>query len=76
FSGEFWLAGRARELGLIDGIAHLAPKMRTLYGDDIRFQVFGPRRGFLSRFGLSGADFAHETLAAVEERAAFQRFGA
>lgn len=76
FTGEFWLAGRAQQLGLIDGIAHLAPQMRALFGQDIRFQVFGPRRSLLHRFGLSGEDLAADAMAALEERAAFQRFGA
>ncbi|MFD1794466.1 S49 family peptidase [Paracoccus aurantiacus] len=75
FTGEFWLAGRAHELGLIDGIAHLAPKMRSLFGDDIRFQSFGTRTPFLRRFGISAGDAADDILAAVDERAAFQRFG-
>lgn len=76
FTGEFWLARRAADLGLIDGIAHLAPKMRELFGEEIRFQPFGTRRSLLRRFGLSGGDLAADALAAVEERAAFQRFGA
>ena len=76
FTGEFWLANRAQELGLIDGIAHLAPKMRALYGDKVRFQVFGARQPFLRRFGLSAGGLTADALAAVEERAAFQRFGA
>ena len=76
FSGEFWLAGRGLELGLIDGIAHLAPKMRALYGDNVRFQAFSARQPFLRRFGLSAGALTDDALAAVEERAAFQRFGA
>lgn len=76
FSGEFWLARRAQDLGLIDGIGHLAPKMRSLFGDDIRFQTFGQRKSFLRRFGIAGADLAEDAIGAVEERAAFQRFGA
>ncbi|MBA4492046.1 S49 family peptidase [Paracoccus sp. S1E-3] len=76
FSGEFWLAARGQELGLIDGIAHLAPKMRALYGDKIRFQSFGARTSLLRRLGLSAGALTGDALAAVEERAAFQRFGA
>lgn len=76
FSGEFWLAAHAHQLGLIDGIAHLVPKMRMLYGDDVRFQSFGSRKSFLRRIGISGGLLAGEAIAAIEERAAFQRFGA
>ena len=76
FTGEFWLANRARELGLIDGIAHLGPKMRSLYGDQIRFRNYGVRVPFLRRFGLSAGSLASDFAGAIEERAAFQRFGA
>ncbi|MFV0408856.1 MAG: S49 family peptidase [Paracoccus sp. (in: a-proteobacteria)] len=76
FTGEFWLARRAEALGLIDGIAHMVPKMRALYGDDLRFVSFGARRSVLRRVGLSGDVIAADALAMIEERAAFQRFGA
>lgn len=46
--------------------------MKELHGDKVRLVPLGRRRGLLSRFGLSLAD---EALAAVEERAAFARFG-
>ncbi|WBU54746.1 S49 family peptidase [Paracoccus sp. SCSIO 75233] len=75
FSGEFWLARRAQDLGLIDGIAHLGPKMREVFGDKIRFQSFGARRPFLRRFGVSGEQIASDAIAAIEERASFERFG-
>ncbi|MFV0293822.1 MAG: S49 family peptidase [Paracoccus sp. (in: a-proteobacteria)] len=75
FTGEFWLASRAQELGLSDGIAHLAPKMHALFGDDVKFQSFGTRKPMLRRFGLSGGDIAEDALASIEERIAFQRFG-
>jgi serine protease SohB len=72
FTGEFWLAGRAQELGLIDGIGHLVPVMKTRFGDKVRFRRYGPRRGLLSRFGAS---VVQDALAGVEERAAFARLG-
>lgn len=71
FTGEFWLAPRANELGLIDGIAHAGPKLRALYGEKLSIRQFGIRVPFLRRFGLS----ADALLNAVEERAMFQRFG-
>ncbi|WP_313137439.1 S49 family peptidase [Paracoccus jeotgali] len=76
FTGEFWLAAPALEMGLIDGIGHLVPRMRDLFGDQVRFQTYGAPRPFLRRFGISAADLADETLGALNERAAFQRFGA
>ncbi|WBU65738.1 S49 family peptidase [Paracoccus aerodenitrificans] len=75
FTGEFWLADRGKELGLIDGIAHLAPKMRELFGDEVNFRSFGARTPFLRRFGISGEVIASDAIATLEERAAFSRFG-
>ena len=72
FTGEFWLANKAEELGLIDGIAHLVPEMKARFGDKVRFRRYGPRRGWMSRIG---ANIVANTLAGIEERAAYARFG-
>ncbi|MBM3603856.1 MAG: S49 family peptidase [Alphaproteobacteria bacterium] len=72
FTGEFWAGRDAVRLGLADGIAHLVPRMKALYGDKIRLEVHGMRRPLLRRLGLS----AEALLDAAEDRAAFQRFGA
>ncbi len=72
FTGEFWLGRRAYELGLVDGIGHIVPKLKELYGEDVRFAKYGRKRGLLQRFGAS---MANDALAAVEERADYARFG-
>lgn len=72
FTGEIWTGRQAVDLGLADGIAHLVPKMRALYGDKARFLPYGQRSGLLRRFGLS----ADEMMGRLEERAAFARFEA
>ncbi len=72
FTGEFWLGGRAVELGLVDGIALAQPKLKELYGEKVRFKTYGRKRGLFQRFGLS---LAEDAFASVEERAAFARFG-
>ncbi|WP_306154250.1 S49 family peptidase [Roseovarius sp. MMSF_3281] len=72
FTGEFWLGRKAHELGLVDGIGHVVPKLKELYGDDVRFAKYGRKRGLLQKFGAS---IAQDTLAAVEERADYARFG-
>lgn len=71
FTGEFWAGRQAVELGLADGIAHLVPKMKALYGDKVAFQVHGIRKPLFRRLGLS----AEALIDAAEERAAFQSFG-
>lgn len=72
FTGEFWLGGRGVELGLADGVAHLVPKLKELYGDKVRFATYGKKKGFFQRFGSSVVE---DAFASVEERAAFARFG-
>lgn len=72
FNGEVWLARRAQELGLIDGIAHLKPKMQERFGDKVRFRRYGLRRPIWSRIGVT---IAQDAIAGLEERAAYARFG-
>ena len=71
FTGEFWAARDAVDLGLADGIAHLVPKMKALHGDKTRFTVHAPKQSLFRRLGLS----AEAVIGAAEEKAAFQRFG-
>ena len=71
FTGEFWAGRQAVDLGLADGIAHLVPKMKALFGDKVAFQVHGIRKPLFRRLGLS----AEALIDAAEERAAFQSFG-
>ncbi|UWQ54517.1 S49 family peptidase [Leisingera caerulea] len=72
FTGEIWLARRAEELGLIDGIGHLKPKMQERYGEKVRFRRYGLKKPFWSRFGMR---MAQDALAGIEERAEYARFG-
>jgi len=72
FTGEFWLGARAVELGLVDGVAHVVPKLKALYGDKVRFARYGRKRGLFQRFG---ATMAQDAIDTIEERAAFARFG-
>lgn len=72
FDGSFWTGRRALELGLIDGIAHLVPQMKSEFGDDVRLSVFGQKRSILARFGSS---IAAGAMSGVEERTLWARFG-
>ncbi|MCK8464332.1 S49 family peptidase [Aliiroseovarius sp. S1339] len=72
FNGDIWLGDEAFELGLIDGIGHVVPKMKEKFGDKARFRVHGPRRPFISRFGLQ---LGSDAITAIEERAEYARFG-
>jgi serine protease SohB len=72
FTGDVWLAQRGIELGLIDGIGHLKSKMKERFGDKVQFRRYGLRRPFLGRLGAQVVD---DTIAGLEERAAYARFG-
>jgi len=72
FNGEFWDGEKARQLGLIDGIGHLVPVMKTRFGEKTKFRVFARKRPLFSRFGLAGADTLADELQA---RALYARFG-
>jgi serine protease SohB len=72
FTGEVWLAERAKELGLIDEIGHLIPTLKDRFGDKVKLRVIEQKRSFSQRFGLSISDSVVGTL---EERIALSRFG-
>jgi signal peptide peptidase SppA len=79
FTGEFWTARRGLELGLVDSLGEMRATLQQRYGAKVRLPVIAARRGLLSRFRLgSRAGFdtiGPSTLAAIEERAHWQRFG-
>ena len=72
FTGEFWAGAKGVELGLADGIGHLVPKMKELYGDKVRFSVNGPKKGLLTRIG---AQIMGDLETGLEERALYARYG-
>jgi serine protease SohB len=73
FNASIWVGDEAMPTGLIDGVGHLVPKMKEIYGDKVRLRAYAQKKPFLSRFGAS---LVGDALAEVEDRAAFQRFGA
>ena len=72
FGGEIWVGQQALDVGIADGIAHVSPKMKELFGDKTRFKIYGPKKSALSRIGMSLID---ETLMGIEERSLRGRFG-
>jgi signal peptide peptidase SppA len=88
FSGAFWSAPKAMELGLVDGISDVRTKMRELYGDKVRLKVVPLEKGgLLSRLRRSPAStgyeelttgrlaFAEDLISAIEARALWSRYG-
>src|SRR4051794_1596422 len=80
FSGAFWTARRAIELGLADRVGDLRSVMRARYGDKVRLRPVPLERGFLGR-RLMGSGEAEdgglvaELVSAIEARASWARFG-
>lgn len=72
FNADIWVGEHAVRTGLVDGVAHLAPKMKEIFGEDVNLVDLGPRQRVLSRFGV---DLAGEALQLLEDRAARARFG-
>jgi len=89
FSGTFWSARKALEYGLIDGIADLRSKMRSLHGEKVRLKAIPMApSGLITRLrrlpGISDAgsetfafpaSLADDVISAVEARALWSRFG-
>jgi signal peptide peptidase SppA len=77
FSGEFWTARRGLEMGLVDALGELRSVLQQRYGAKVHLPVIAPKRRLLSRFGLGGNidSIGPATIAALEERAHWQRFG-
>lgn len=86
FSGAFWAAPKAAELGLIDGITDLRTKMQELHGPKVRLKVVPLSRGglfsMLRRPSMelggshaAGASFADDILSSAEARALWSRYG-
>lgn len=77
FNADIWVGEAAQKVGLVDGVGHLVPKMKELFGEKVKLIPMGQRRSLLSRFGLQSAA---ETLVAgalsqIEERALWARYG-
>lgn len=72
FTGEIWVGGHAIDVGLVDGVGHVVPKMKEIYGDKVRFTVYGPKRSVFQRFG---SQLIGDALGHVDDKALWARFG-
>jgi signal peptide peptidase SppA len=84
FSGEFWTAQTAIELGLADAIGDSRSTLRARYGDKVRMPLISAERGFFGRkqqgIGLAGllggrAGLGEDLLSALEARALWSQYG-
>ena len=72
FNADIWVGQNSVDMGLADGVAHMVPKLKTLFGDKVRLVPYGQKRSLFQRFGLAMVD---QTLGAVEDRALWARYG-
>ena len=84
FSGEFWTAQTAIELGLADGVGDMRSTLRERYGEKVRTPLIAAERGLFGRKqpGVSLADalanhpgLADDLLSTLEARALWSRYG-
>ena len=72
FTGDVWVGAAAQEAGLADGVGHLVPRLKALYGDKVRLEPYGLKRPLFQRISgrlLSGA------LDEIEDRGLWARYG-
>jgi serine protease SohB len=72
FTGEVWVGKDAVDNGLVDGVAHLKPKMTEMFGDDVRLNVFGQKKSLFKRLGFGSSV---DMLSGIEERVFWSQFG-
>lgn len=84
FTGAFWTAGRALELGLIDKIGNMKTELEERYGDKVNIRLIDADKSFFARRFFGSEMPSADTLArsagegllqSVEERAMWNRYG-
>jgi signal peptide peptidase SppA len=83
FSGEFWTAQAAIELGLADRIGDLRSSLRERYGEKVRTPLVEPKRGLLTRWlpgnsaieALARPGLGDDLMSTLESRALWSRYG-
>ena len=72
FNGDIWVGSASLSTGLVDGVGHLVPKMKEVFGEKVVLRRYERRRPLLNRFGMA---LAADAMSEVEDRLAFRRFG-
>lgn len=85
FTGLFWAGQKAIDLGLADAIGDMLSSLKSRYGENVKLKLIEPKKGLFGRrqSGVSSglisaniaAQFVDGTLAALEERALWSRYG-
>jgi len=72
FTGDIWVGQQGVDVGLADGIGHLVPKMKEVFGEKVRLVPYTVKRPLLQRFGTQ---IVGDAIHGIEERAEFSRYG-
>jgi signal peptide peptidase SppA len=72
FNADIWVGQKAVEMGLVDGLGHVVPKLKELYGHKVRLVPMGQKRSLMSRLGARALS---SVMAELEQRALWARFG-
>lgn len=72
FTGEIWVGENSVPVGLADGIGHLVPKMKEIFGDKTRFIVHEQRKSMFRRIG---SQVATDAMSTVEDKALWAQYG-
>src|SRR5262249_4906677 len=86
FTGEYWVASAARDLGLVDQLGDIRSVLRERFGPDVAMppvaaerSLFGRKpqgvAGFMPEVGLAPQGLADDIMSALEARAMWARFG-
>lgn len=84
FSGEYWAATTARNMGLVDRLGDLRSVLRERFGEEVRTPLVAAERSLFGRRhqgvasaleGLGDGLTAEAVISAVETRALWARYG-
>lgn len=79
FTGAVWTGQQALPLGLVDGLGDARSTLRARYGETVDLVFIAEKKGSLVarllRRSAPGSSVAGEVMAAIEDRAAFARYG-
>ena len=75
FTGEFWSARRAKDLGLIDDVGDANQILREKFGQNIVIKKFEKSKGWLSKKLSSSNDQVDQLANILDEKSVWQRYG-
>ncbi len=85
FTGAFWTGGKAKDLGLIDGLGNMHDVLVEKFGPEVELKVFDRSSGLLSKLGFASRldlgrlniaeGLGEDVIDSLETRALWQRYG-